>query len=138
MTVDIREATSADVDAVLALLQRAAGPTAILGDKISLRRLLEFEGSSLLLAVDDGDIVGSIVAGWDGWRGNLYRLAVVPERRSEGIGTRLVAAAEAALASRGCPRVAAIVHLELGDAAPFWMKVGYEHDTEVGRFMRNL
>jgi hypothetical protein len=31
-----------------------------------------------------------------------------------------------------------LVHLELGDAAPFWSKVGYEHDSEVGRFVRNL
>jgi len=30
------------------------------------------------------------------------------------------------------------VHLELGTAGPFWSKVGYAHDTEVGRFVRNL
>src|SRR5207248_10561956 len=108
------------------------------GDATSARRLLEFDGGSLLLAVDDEEIVGTIVAGWDGWRGNLYRLAVVPERRGEGIGERLVAESEGFLASRGCPRVTAIVHLELGNAAPFWTKVGYEHDTEVGRFVRYL
>jgi len=138
VTVEIREATADDVDAVVALWNRAAGPTAIVGDGPSVRRLLAFDGASLILAVDDDEIVGTIVAGWDGWRGNLYRMAVIPERRDEGIGTRLVAHAETFLTSRGCPRVTALVHLELGDAAPFWVKVGYEHDTEVGRFVRNL
>ena len=138
MTLSIREATTADADDVVALWHRAAGPTAILGDVTSVRRLLEFDGASLILAVKDGEMVGTIVAGWDGWRGNLYRLAVISERRAEGIGRRLVAEAESFLASRGCPRVTAIVHLELGDAAPFWVKVGYEHDTEVGRFVRYL
>lgn len=138
MTIEIRQATPDDVDAVVALWHRAAGPTAIVGDVTSARRLLEFDGASIILAVDDGEIVGTIVAGWDGWRGNLYRMAVIPERRDEGIGRRLVAEAEAFLVSRGCPRVTALVHLELGDAAPFWTKVGYEHDTEVGRFVRYL
>ena len=138
MTAGIREATARDVDEVVALWNRAGGPTALAGDTTSVRRLLEFDGGSLLLAVDDAEIVGTVVAGWDGWRGNLYRLAVIPERRSQGIGRRLVATAEAFLASRGCPRVTALVHLELGDAAPFWIKVGYAHDTEVGRFVRYL
>jgi len=138
VTVEIRAATTADVDAVLALWKRAAGPTALVGDPTSVRRLLQFDGGALLLAVDGIDVVGSIVAGWDGWRGNLYRVAVAPERRHEGIGRRLVANAEDFLASRGCPRVTAIVHLERAEAAPFWVKVGYEHDTEVGRFVRFL
>jgi len=138
VTLEIRDATTEDVDDVVTLWKRAAGPTALLGDVASVRRLLGFDGGSLLLAVDGEEIVGTIVAGWDGWRGNLYRLAVLPERRGQGIGRRLVANAEAFLASRGCPRVTAIVHMELGDAAPFWAKVGYEHDTEVGRFVRFL
>ena len=138
MTLSIRQATTADADEVVALWHRAAGPTAIVGDVASVRRLLEFDGASLIIAVEGGEIVGTIVAGWDGWRGNLYRVAVLPDWRSRGIGRRLVAEAESFLADRGCPRVTALVHLERGDAAPFWAKVGYEHDTEVGRFVRFL
>ena len=138
MTVEIREATIADVPAVIDFWSRAAGPSALVDHAEDVERLLETRSATLLLAVDGGHVLGTIIAGWDGWRGNLYRLAVEPERRKQGMATRLVAEAEAALAARGCPRVTALVHLELGDAAPFWSKVGYQHDTEVGRFVRNL
>jgi len=138
VTAEIRKATTADVDAVLALWQRAGGPTALVDRADDVQRLIATPTSSLLLAVDIGEVVGSVIAGWDAWRGNLYRVAVAPEHRSQGLGTQLIKAAEADLRANGCQRVTALVHLELGDAAPFWAKVGYEHDTEVGRFVRNL
>ena len=127
-----------DIDAVLTFWRRAAGPSTLVDEAVDINRVVKTTTSSLLLAVDDDVLVGSIIAGWDGWRGNLYRLAVAQDRRAQGLGRRLVAAAEESLAERGCQRVTALVHLELGDAAPFWAKVGYEHDTEVGRFVRNL
>lgn len=138
MSVEIRKATTQDVEAVLTFWEHAGGPTALVDEADDVRRLIATPASSLLIADDNGELVGSVVAGWDGWRGNLYRVAVAPQRRGHGLGTRLVRAAEAALVANGCPRVTALVHLELGDAAPFWKKVGYAHDTEVGRFVRNL
>ncbi len=138
MTLSIRQATSEDITAVLNLWQRAAGPSALVDEANDIERLLDTPASPLLVADDGGALVGSIIAAWDGWRGNLYRLAVVPEARSRGVGTRLVRAAETALATHGCRRVTALVHLELGDAGPFWARVGYDHDAEVGRFVRNL
>ena len=138
MSVAIRPATTDDIDAVLAAWQQAAGPSALVDEREDIERLLARGPGSLLIAEDEGEIVGTIIAGFDGWRGNLARLSVVPSRRTEGIGRLLVAEAEKALKGWGCPRVTALVHLELGDAAPFWSKVGYDHDTEVGRFVRNL
>ena len=138
MNLEIREATVDDIDAVLTLWRRAAGPSTLVDEAVDINRVVKTTTSSLLVAVDGDVLVGSIIAGWDGWRGNLYRLAVAKDRRTQGLGRRLVAAAEESLAERGCQRVTALVHLELSDAAPFWAKVGYEHDTEVGRFVRNL
>jgi predicted N-acetyltransferase YhbS len=138
VSVTCRAATADDVDAVLAVWKEAAGPSALADHRQDIERLLDRAPGSLLMAEDDGEILGTIIAGFDGWRGSLARLAVVPSRRTEGLGRLLVAEAEKALREWGCPRVTALVHLELGDAAPFWSKVGYDHDTEVGRFVRNL
>jgi GNAT superfamily N-acetyltransferase len=138
VSVAIRAATVDDVDAVITFWQEAAGPSALVDQAEDVQRLLAASGSSLLLAEEDDVVVGSIIAGWDGWRGNLYRLAVSPPRRGHGMGRLLVAEAEKALKGAGCQRVTALVHLELGDAGPFWTRVGYAHDTEVGRFVRNL
>src|SRR2546430_1057209 len=48
----------------------------------------------LFVAEADGKIVGSIMAGYDGHRGWLYSLAVLPDYRKLGIGSRLVQHAE--------------------------------------------
>jgi ribosomal protein S18 acetylase RimI-like enzyme len=82
-------------------------------------------------------VVGSIVAGWDGWRGQLSRLAVHPSERRRGLGTALVRSAETRLASLGVRRVAAIVIEDHDHALAFWSAVGYERAPQA-RFTKTL
>jgi ribosomal protein S18 acetylase RimI-like enzyme len=49
------------------------------------------EGLTHLIREPAAVLVGSVIGGWDGWRGNIYRLAVTPEYRRKGIARRLVA-----------------------------------------------
>jgi predicted N-acetyltransferase YhbS len=85
--VAFRRAEPTDVDAVLAFWAESAEDTARPVDtSAAVERLIARDPDALLLAVDDGKIVGSIIAGWDGWRCHLYRLAVDPRRRGEGLG----------------------------------------------------
>ena len=139
MILTIREATSDDVDAVLTLWDVAADPgRTILDEREDLGRLLAAPGGALLIADADGRLVGTVVVGWDGWRGNLYRLVVHTEHRRQGVGRQLVAQAEHVLRAHGCPRITALVHLELPEAPSFWPAAGYALDADVGRFVRNL
>jgi len=139
VSITVRAANIDDIDVVLGIWNDAAGPSALADHREDVERLLDRAPGSLLLAEDEnGTAIGTIIAGFDGWRGSLARLAVVSTRRGDGIGRLLVREAEKTLKTWGCPRVTALVHLELADAAPFWSKVGYDHDTEVGRFVRNL
>ena len=85
-----------------------------------------------------GRLVGTIVAGWDGWRGNLYRLAVLPTARRRGIALRLVAEAERRLAEKGAIRLSALVMSEHDPAVALWLAAGYARDPRVGRFVRSL
>lgn len=103
-----------------------------------VERLLEGSPAALLVADADGALVGAVIAGWDGWRGNVYRLAVAAERRREGIGLMLVRAAEERLRSRGARRVTALVAYDDGVAGGFWDAAGYPLDREIGRRVRNL
>ena len=48
-----------------------------------VERLIADSPAALLVAERDGEIVGVLIAAWDGWRGNMYRLAV-----REGAGGR--------------------------------------------------
>ncbi len=50
-------------------------------DHAVVERLLDRDEGCVLVAESAGRIVGSLIAAWDGWRGNMYRLAVVGDKR---------------------------------------------------------
>lgn len=79
-----------------------------------------------------------MIAGWDGWRGNMYRLAVREGERRRGIGIALTRAGEEYLRTCGVRRVTALVALDDDQAGAFWESAGYPRDREIGRRVRNL
>jgi ribosomal protein S18 acetylase RimI-like enzyme len=103
-----------------------------------VERLIEDSPAALLVAERGGEIVGALIAGWDGWRGNMYRLAVSREHRREGVGTALTRTGEEYLHSCGVRRVTALVAFEDEAAGAFWESAGYPEDREIGRRVRNL
>ena len=100
-------------------------------------QVIQDPAASVLVAVDDDLLVGSIIGGWDGWRGNLYRLAVLPSYRRRGIARALVAAAEERLAARGALRVSALVEHDHPWAVGFWDSL-YEPDPRMIRYVRKV
>jgi ribosomal protein S18 acetylase RimI-like enzyme len=132
----IRTATHADIPAVLALWDEARSDHAETPDtRDAVQRLLETDPSALLVA---GEVDGALIAAFDGWRGNLYRLAVKPDRRRTGIARALVEAGEARLRERGAPKVTALVGRGDRAAEGLWRAAGYEDDAEIGRWVRSL
>ena len=123
---------------MLELWRTAAAFRSATDDEPALVGLLDQDPGSLLVADDDGEIVGAVIAAWDGWRGNLYRLAVAPVRRRRGIGRALVADAERRLRARGARRISALVVESAGGADAFWTSAGYLPDAAVGRCVKDL
>ncbi|MEZ7132618.1 GNAT family N-acetyltransferase [Nonomuraea sp. AD125B] len=102
--------------------------------------LVERDPEALLLAElpDGGDLVGTLIAGWDGWRAHLYRLAVHPGHRRQGIATALLAAAEARFAAFGAFRADAMVLDDNVIAHPAWSAAGYAPQPEWSRWVKPL
>jgi len=94
--------------------------------------------AALLVAERDGEVVGALIAAWDGWRGNMYRLAIRDGHRRDGIGLALTRAGEDYLRQCGVHRVTALVAFDDGLAGGFWEAAGYPMDREIGRRVRNL
>lgn len=103
-----------------------------------VERLIDDSPAALLVAEREGEIVGALIAAWDGWRGNIYRLAVQESRRREGIALALMRAGEEYLRGRGAHRVTALVAFDDEVAGRFWDAAGYPLDREIGRRVRNL
>jgi ribosomal protein S18 acetylase RimI-like enzyme len=134
--ISIRLARPDEADDLLELW-RGAGSSPSSTDTLEcVRAALEWGGSSVLVAEAAGRIVGSLIATWDGWRGNMYRLAVLPEHRRAGIASALVREGERRLSERGARRLSAIVLIEERGAAALWEQAGYLFQAEAGRFTK--
>ncbi len=135
MTPTVRIGSTSDIEAVLLLWATSGAEPTHTDDAPSLQALIEHDGSALLVAQDRGELVGSVLAGWDGWRGSVYRLAVAPTHRRRGLGRRLLAEAEAHLRSVGGLRLCAVVVETESTATGFWRAAGWEEQRHRLRFV---
>lgn len=70
-------------------------------------------------------ILGAVLGGHDGRRGYLHHLAVLPEARKKGIGSRLVDAALQAIRQQGIDRVHIFVYADNKSGIAFWQRIGW-------------
>jgi len=139
MPLTIRQCRIDECALVLELWKRAEAiprPTDTLAD---LERIVREHPHTLLVAEEDGRLVGTVIAGWDGWRGGIYRLAVLPECRRRGVGQALVAEAERRLVARGARRLNAMVARDEAHALGFWDAApGWGRDARWHRYTKDV
>ena len=130
MTPIIRTAKATDVAAVLELWRRAEAEPTHTDNADSLLQLIGHDPQALVVAEDVGVLVGMVIAAWDGWRGSVYRLAVVPSHRRRGLGRSLLAEAEQRLREAGASRLQAIVVEGDARATGFWQSSDWERQAK--------
>jgi len=135
MATLIREVVEGDLPAVLELWQLAAAEPTHTDDLKAIRALFQHDPGSLLVADADAQLVGSVIAAWDGWRGSIYRLVVLPNERRHGLGRQLLSAAQDRLEGLGARRLQAIVVESDGRAMGFWSASPWEEQSERRRFV---
>ncbi|MEU7740416.1 GNAT family N-acetyltransferase [Nonomuraea sp. NPDC049158] len=134
----IRHGGLGDVPAVLDFWLLAAEGTDRRDSPDKVVALIERDPEALLLAELDGELVGTLIAGWDGWRAHLYRLAVHPSHRRKGIATTLLAAAESRFAAFGAFRADAMVLDDNLSAHGVWAAAGYAPQPMWSRWVKPL
>ena len=135
----LRSAAAPDIAAVVAFWRVAAEDRhrpADTGAAIATLHLRDPD--ALILAMDGDQIVGTVIAGWNGWRCHLYRLAVLPSRRREGIARALIGAAEDRFRILGGIRVDAMVLDYNEEAHRIWSTCGYRRQPEWSRWIKPL
>jgi len=141
--IQIRLCTRADCDAVLRLWLDADATPSVTDTLDELQRTAAEGNAIFLVAVDATNrVVGSVIGGWDGWRGNIYRLASAPEARRHRVAAALVREVSARLArEKGARRITALVEKAHPDAVGFWdsMEVeGYTFDPRIVRYVKTV
>ena len=101
----------------------------------SLANKLKMDDDLLLVATVEERIVGTVMGGYDGHRGWIYSLAVLPEFRREGIGSALCRRLEELLTKRGCLKLNLQVRSDNAGVIAFYERLGYavENRASLGK-----
>lgn len=84
----LRRCLEDDIESVLELWVAAGSTAGVTDTNDDLRVAIKSAASSVIVAVTGGTVAGSIIVTFEGWRGNLYRLAVHPDHQRRGIARR--------------------------------------------------
>ncbi|MDB4222273.1 GNAT family acetyltransferase [Granulosicoccus sp.] len=96
--------------------------------ELDIQRKLSVNDDLFLVADDDGQIVGSIMGGYEGHRGWINYLAVDPSLQKQGLGRDLMDTVEARLLDKGCPKINLQVRTGNDAVIAFYEAIGYSND----------
>ena len=117
-----------DYDAVIDLWH-SAGPGVHIGvsdTRQEIARKLERDPDLFLVAEEAGQIVGTVIGGFDGRRGMVYHLAVAARHRGNGIGTALMNELESRLKAKGCYKYYLQITSDNLSVAKFYRRLGWD------------
>ena len=94
-----------------------------------IQRKLEVQPDMFLVGLIDDNVVGSVMAGYEGHRGWIYYLAVAPDVQHRGYGRRLMEHAEGLLRAVNCPKINLLIRTDNKDAIEFYRSLDYSMDA---------
>jgi ribosomal protein S18 acetylase RimI-like enzyme len=98
---------------------------------VAIPEKIAFQPDLMLVALQDDDVVGSVMAGYEGHRGWLSRVAVLRSRQNEGIGQALISADEERLAALGCLKINLQVVESNSAVVAFYQRAGYQVEERI-------
>ncbi len=128
MALKIRGFKLADYAQVKTLWSRSGLKPSLGDDLAHIRIKLTRDAELFLVAEQGGTIVGSVIGAWDGRRGWLYHLGVLPGHQREGVARILVAAVERRMKRKGVLKVNALVFRWNRKSLAFFKDMGYLAD----------
>ena len=131
MGVEIRPFGPGDEEAVVGLWTECGLVVAWNDPVRDIRRKLEGQPELFLVVCSGGRIVATVAAGYEGHRGWINYLGVLPEHRRGGIGRRMMDVAEGRLRAAGRPKVNLQVRRGNAGVIAFHRRIGFEKDDVV-------
>ncbi len=136
MDYEIRQMTENDIDEVRALWAtiKGLGIRSLDDSHEWVERFMKRNPNTSVVAVSNGQIVGSILCGHDGRRGCLYHVCVREDMRRRGIGREMATAAMKALQNEGINKVELVAFKRNEVGNRFWHGVGWELRDDLNRY----
>lgn len=94
-------------------------------------RKLQVNPEWFLVGLVDGQVVATVMAGYEGHRGWLNYLAVTPVFQHQGLARAIVAEAEGLLRKAGCPKINLQIRTSNHGVIEFYRRLGYAVDDVV-------
>jgi ribosomal protein S18 acetylase RimI-like enzyme len=121
----IRAATPEDQNQVVALWSVcnlvASGNDPVGDFQLALGR----NGSDILICEDADGVVSTVMVGHDGHRGWIYYLATHPSKRQQGLGRKMVQAAEGWLVERAITKINLMIRETNLEVMRFYEQLGF-------------
>lgn len=124
--MEIRVFQQQEIEEVITLWERCDLLRPWNDPELDIERKLQYDADLFLVAVVAGEIVGSVMGGYDGHRGAAYYLAVHPDYRGRGFANALMNRLEKKLIARGCPKINLQVRDDNDIVLGFYEKLDYE------------
>ena len=103
---------------------------------IDIQKKLDFQPELFFIALLKNKVIGSVMAGYDGHRGWLNYLAVLPEYQKKDYGRKLVEKAVNELRKLGCLKVNVQVRTDNASTINFYKNLGFKEEERVSLGMR--
>jgi ribosomal protein S18 acetylase RimI-like enzyme len=130
--MDVRPFCNEDHDAVVALWREVFPNAPPRNDPVlDIARKLDVQPELFLVAVVDGRVAGTVMAGFDGHRGWVHLVAVDPRYQRRGVGSALMRRAEALLDEMGCPKLNLQVRPTTPEVVGFYESLGFQVEERI-------
>ena len=98
---------------------------------MDIERKLKVNPEMLLVGLQDGKVIASVMWGYEGHRGWVNYLAVDPAYQRQGLGRQMIEAVEKKLLEKGCPKINIQIRGGNTGALAFYDKIGYKTEDRV-------
>lgn len=107
-------------------------------ERDEIAKKLQRDADLFLVAEAGGEIIGTVLGGFDGRRGMVYHLAVAEGFREQGIGAKLMEALEKRLREKGCIRYYLLVTKDNQTAIRFYEKQGWKQMDDLCLYAKDI
>jgi ribosomal protein S18 acetylase RimI-like enzyme len=98
---------------------------------VAIPEKMRVQPELFIVAEEAGDVIGTVMEGYDGHRGWLYTVAVSSKHQRRGVGSLLLAEAELRLTRLGCGKANLQIRAENEAVRAFYHRHGYSVEERI-------